>query len=83
MTDLKLGRLPDRTPVKLSLQVSPDLKAQLDAYLELYCATYEGSRAALDDILPPMLSSFLSGDKAFQRYRRSQNRVSQRIPQPD
>lgn len=33
MTDLKLGRLPDRTPVKLSLQVSPDLKAQLDAYL--------------------------------------------------
>lgn len=74
MAELKLARLPDRTPVKLTLLVSPALKARLDAYYELYCATYGDSKAVLEDIVPPMLSSFLTADKAFQRHWKTQNR---------
>lgn len=29
MADLKLAKLPDRTPVKLSITITPDLQAAL------------------------------------------------------
>lgn len=32
MADLKLGKLPDRTPVKLSVSVSPELHRMLEDY---------------------------------------------------
>ena len=36
MTDLKLARLPDRTPVKLTISISPDLADALGIYAALY-----------------------------------------------
>lgn len=32
MSDLKLAKLPDRTPVKLTIAVLPDLHARPEAY---------------------------------------------------
>lgn len=34
MSGLKLGRLPDRTPVRISFHASPDLARSLQAYAD-------------------------------------------------
>lgn len=66
MPDLKLGRLPDRTPVRMSFQAHPELARALQAYAELYRETY-GHVEAVSDLIPYMLESFLAGDRAFVR----------------
>ncbi|MEP5262741.1 MAG: DUF2274 domain-containing protein, partial [Nitratireductor sp.] len=40
MPDLKLGKLPDRTPVKITFIAPPDLNKALQAYAALYRETY-------------------------------------------
>ena len=40
MPELKLARLPDRTPVKLAITVSPELNEALRDYALLYATTY-------------------------------------------
>jgi len=67
---LKLARLPDRTPVKIGITVTPDLDADLRAYLDLYRATYEDKGATIADLIPAMLQSFLTSDRAFAKARR-------------
>ena len=63
---LKIGPLPDRTPVKLSLLIDPALKADLEVYASLYEEAY-GDRVALDTLVPVMLQSFIESDGAFRR----------------
>lgn len=69
MTDLKLAKLPDRTPVKLSITVSPDLAADLALYAELYRRHYDREEPVAE-LVPAMLSQFLAGDRAFLQARR-------------
>ena len=69
MADLKLGRLPDRTPVKLTISVLPDLHQRLIAYAALYATTY-GSEEPVAELIPAMLSAFLDSDHAFARRRK-------------
>jgi hypothetical protein len=64
MPNLKLGRLPDRTPVKICFRASPDLARSLRAYAELYRETY-GRVEAVSDLIPRMLEIFLASDRAF------------------
>ncbi len=64
MPDLKLRRLPDRTPVKISFQATPELASGLQAYADLYRETY-GQTEALADLIPYMLECFLASDRAF------------------
>jgi hypothetical protein len=66
MVELKLGKLPDRVPVKLTISVLPDLHRQLQDYGALYARTY-GEEAPVADLIPAMLSSFLEGDRAFAK----------------
>ena len=68
---LKLARIPDRTPVKLTIAVSPELNQGLADYAELYRETY-GQAEPVQELIPAMLASFLEGDKAFARRRRGQ-----------
>lgn len=70
MADIKLPKLPDRTPVKLTIAIPPDLKQGLDEYLALYRATYDDENASLNDILPAMLDAFLASDRAFAKARK-------------
>jgi len=70
MAEIKLGRLPDRTPVKLTCSISPDLHRALADYAEFYREAY-GEPASLADLIPAMLEGFLGGDKAFLRRERS------------
>jgi len=68
---LKLAKLPDRTPVKIAITVTPDLDADLRAYLDLYRATYEDKGAMVADLIPAMLESFLASDRAFAKARKN------------
>lgn len=68
MPDLKLARLPDRTPVKLTVQITPDLSQALADYAALYRETY-GQDEGLADLIPPMLQAFIDSDRAFIKAR--------------
>ena len=68
MADLKLARLPDRTPVKLAIQITPQLHADLTRYAALYKEAY-GQEEAIIDLIPSMLAAFLNSDRAFSKAR--------------
>lgn len=68
MAELKLGKLPDRTPVKLTISLMPDLHEALTDYAALYARTY-GRDEPITELVPAMLSAFLEGDRAFVRAR--------------
>lgn len=68
MPEIKLARLPDRTPIKLAIIVTPDLKAALDEYAAAYEAAY-GVSEPVCDLIPYMLQFFLENDRGFARSR--------------
>lgn len=70
MADLKLGRLPDRTPIKLAITITPDLHQALGEYAALYAETY-GREEPVIELVPAMLAAFLDGDREFAKRRRS------------
>ncbi|MDA4848787.1 DUF2274 domain-containing protein [Hoeflea poritis] len=69
---LKLGKLPDREPVKITFTASPELKAILNDYAELYRCTY-GQKESVVDLIPFMLEAFLKADQGFKRSRKQLN----------
>lgn len=69
MSGLRLGRLPDRTPVKLTLALAPELHQQLSDYEAAYAETY-GVEEPVAELIPAMLAAFLKGDPGFARYRK-------------
>lgn len=68
MSDLKLARLPDRTPVKLTVSIAPDLQHALADYATIYQQTY-GDEQAIADLVPHMLAAFLASDRGFAKAR--------------
>lgn len=66
---LKLPKLPDRTPVKLTISVSPDLHQRLLSYAALYRATY-GTAEPVADLVPYMLDAFLDSDRVYAKARK-------------
>lgn len=66
MTELKLGKLPDRTPVKLTITIAPSLNQALQAYAELYRETY-GQAEPMAELIPYMLESFLASDRSYAK----------------
>jgi hypothetical protein len=78
MTELKLARLPDRTPVKIAIVVSPELNSKLGAYADAYKGTY-GDEEKVSDLIPYMLEQFLDADRQFRsriRSARSKRKVA-------
>jgi hypothetical protein len=69
MTDLKLPKLPDRVPVKLTIAVSPELNRALGDYARVYEEAY-GQAESPADLIPAMLETFLASDRAFKRSRK-------------
>ena len=63
---LKLGKLPDRTPIKLTVTVTPDLHRSLTDYAGVYREAY-GDKAEVADLVPAMLEAFLAGDREFAK----------------
>ncbi|HEX5258728.1 MAG TPA: DUF2274 domain-containing protein [Sphingomicrobium sp.] len=69
MADIKLAKLRDRNPVKVTISIAPDLNRALTQYAEMYRETY-GEAEPVQELIPAMLASFLEGDRAFARQRR-------------
>ncbi|UPJ47668.1 DUF2274 domain-containing protein [Bradyrhizobium sp. 200] len=67
---MKLSKLPDRTPVKLSTTLTPNLAARLRDYAAFYAETY-GVREEVADLVPFMLEAFLDSDADFRRAARA------------
>jgi hypothetical protein len=68
MPDLKLPKLPDRTPVKLTISITPDLQRTLQDYARCYADVY-GTEESVVELIPHMLAAFLTGDRGFARAR--------------
>lgn len=68
MPDLKLGKLPDRTPIKLAITVTPGLHQALLDYAKLYANAY-GREETVIELVPAILAAFLDADRAFARSR--------------
>lgn len=66
MPELKLARLPDRTPVKLAIMITPDLHQMLQKYAALYAEAY-GREEAMVELVPAILAAFLESDRNFVR----------------
>lgn len=69
MTNLKLGKLPDRKPAKITITVSAELNHALRDYAAIYRQTY-GETESVAELIPFMLETFLDGDRAFAKARR-------------
>jgi hypothetical protein len=66
MAELRIAKLPDRTPVKLTIAILPELNDALAHYATIYSETY-GQSDPVVDLIPYMLTAFLESDRGFQR----------------
>lgn len=66
MAELKLAKLPDRTPIKLTIVIGAELNVALKLYAERYAQTY-GVEEQVCDLIPYMLDAFLQSDKGFSK----------------
>jgi len=71
MAELRLSKLPDRTPVKLTISLSPELYRALSDYAAAYEQIY-GQAEPVAELIPAMLASFLDSDRGFARQRRKE-----------
>ncbi|RAN33100.1 DUF2274 domain-containing protein [Hyphomonas atlantica corrig.] len=67
---LKLERLPDRTPVRMTVAFNPDLAAALADYAAIYQKAY-GEEEKPETLIPAMLEMFLASDAGFKRARKA------------
>lgn len=72
---LKIGRLPDTTPVKLTIAVDPAVNADLELYASLYEETYR-EKASITALIPSMLEAFLASDAGFKKARKARAKSS-------
>ena len=70
MADLKLARLPERTPIKIAIIVMPELHTRLSAYAAAYAEAY-GSEESVADLVPAMLGAFLDSDREFLKIEKA------------
>ena len=68
MAELKLAKLPDRTPVKLAITITPDLQNALRDYAAIYAQAY-GIEEPVVELIPAMLTAFLDSDRNFIKAR--------------
>ena len=67
--NVKLDRLPDRTPVKLNVTVSPELHRDLQDYARAYAHTH-GEDESIPALIPYMLEAFMGADTGFKRLQK-------------
>ncbi len=67
--NLKIAKVRDMTPTKLSISVPPDLKSDLEAYARMYQQAYNDNQE-VTTLIPLMLEAFLAGDAGFKKARK-------------
>lgn len=70
MTKLRLGRIEDEKPVKLTIELSGAVHRDLARYAEAH-ARETGIEHPLpvERMIPPMIERFMASDRAFARRR--------------
>ena len=68
---LKLGKLPDRKPVKYTLTVSAEIASLLEDYAAIYNQAYDGEAEPVEELIPYMLEMFLRSDRVFMKERQA------------
>lgn len=73
MADIKLAKLRDRTPVKMTISIAPELAQALHEYADAYREAY-GEAESVNELVPAMLASFLDSDRGFARRHKGNGR---------
>ncbi|MEQ9506429.1 MAG: DUF2274 domain-containing protein [Hyphomonas sp.] len=68
--NLRLGKLADRTPVRLTLALDPGTAAALQDYAAIYQETY-GEAERSETLAAAMIDMFLASDAGFRRARKA------------
>ena len=76
MMKLKLSAIPDDKPVKLSLELPAEIHRDLVAYAEAL-SRQTGQKLEPMRLIAPILSRFMSTDRAFMRLQRNKRETSQ------
>ena len=77
MSKLKIGTILDDRPVKLSIELPAQVNRDLIAYAEVL-GRETGQTIEPTKLIAPMLTRFMSTDRAFARSRRAKREPDQR-----
>ena len=67
---LRIAKLPDLTPVKMTVSLEPELHKTLEDYARIYSDNYcETVKPA--ELVPSMIAGFLATDNGFKRARKA------------
>jgi hypothetical protein len=78
VSKLKIGTILDDRPVKLAVELPAQVNRDLVAYAELL-GRETGQTIEPAKLVAPMLTRFMSTDRAFARSRRAKREPDQRI----
>mgnify|MGYP001551735860 CR=1 FL=1 len=67
---MRLARLPDRTPVRITFLASPSLAKSLALYAQYYEEVYRQAES-VSDLVPYALEALLESDRGFAKFRRA------------
>ncbi|MCP3055726.1 DUF2274 domain-containing protein [Aurantimonas marianensis] len=70
-TKLKLSSVPDDKPVKLTVELAPEVHRDLLAYAEIMARETGQPTPEPTKLIPPMLKRFMATDRAFARLRKT------------
>ena len=67
---LRIGKLPDLTPVKMTVSLNREVHEMLEDYARIYGESYEQAVKPAE-LVPSMIAGFLSTDNGFKRARKA------------
>lgn len=67
---LRIGKLPDMTPVKMTLSLDREVYQMLEDYARIYGESY-GETIRPAELAPSMIAGFLASDNGFRRARKA------------
>ena len=66
---LRIAKLPNLTPVKLTVSLEPEVHQMLEDYARIYGDSY-GETVKPAELIPAMIVGFLATDNGFKRARK-------------
>lgn len=77
---MKLGKLPNRTPTKVTSTFPPEVYETLVDYGDYYAVTY-GDNEKLEELVPYIVNAFLESDASFKKARKQAVTTEEQIDQ--
>jgi len=81
MNALKLAKLPNRTPVKVTSAFPPEVHDMLQDYARIYAETY-GAEEKMEALVPYIVEAFLSADSSFKKARKALHKTPSTTTRP-